>query len=98
EKVTVAGVEWQRASVANHEARKYQVDYLTGEILFQTPVTNVKVDYDYNMRYCLGFMALGGKPTANHPNYQPFEYGNSNRLDTFMRNELSGSRMPVYYP
>ncbi|MCU5501795.1 hypothetical protein OCB09_00245 [Bacillus cereus] len=98
EKVTVAGVEWQRASVANHEARKYQVDYLTGEILFQTPVTNVKVDYDYNMRYCLGFMALGGKPTANHPNYQPVEYGNSNRLDTFMRNELSGSRMPVYYP
>lgn len=98
EKVTVAGVEWKRASIANHEARKYQVDYETGEVLFQNPVTNVKVVYDYNMRYCLGFMALGGKPTVNHPNFQPVEYGNSNKLDTFMRNELAGSRMPVYYP
>jgi hypothetical protein len=98
EVVTVNGTPWERAAVADNETNKYQVDYRTGEILFEAPVQNVRVEYDYHMNYCLGFMALGGKPSPSHPNYQPVEFGNSNRLDTFMRNELPGSRMPIMYP
>jgi|GEM_PF-3510599 len=98
ETVTVNGVPWKRATVANNAQKKYQVDYRTGEILFQSPVSNVEVKYDYHMNYCLGFMALGGKPNSSHPNYQPVEFGHSNRLDTFMKNELPGSRMPIMYP
>lgn len=98
EKVKVNGEDWTRAAVADNDTKKYQVDARTGEVLFEAPVLSVQVSYDYNMNYCLGFMALGGKPTVAHPNYQPVEFGNTNKLDTFMRNELAGSRMPVHYP
>lgn len=98
EKIKVNGEDWTRAAVANNTDKKYKVDARTGEIFFEAPVTKVEVAYDYHMNYSLGFMALGGKPTAAHPNYQPVEFGNTNKLDTFMKNELAGSRMPVVYP
>ncbi len=98
ESVLVNGVKWEKSALPSHANRKYRINYRTGEILFEQPVQKVEVAYDYNMNYSLGFMALGGKPSADHPNYRPVEFGNTNKLDTFMRNELSGSRMPVHYP
>lgn len=98
ETVKVQGVAWTRSDVADKDAHTYQVSYETGEILFAAPVTQAEVSYDYHMNYCLGFMALGGKPSAAHPNFQPVEFGNSNKLDVSMQNELAGSRMPVNYP
>lgn len=98
EKVEVNGTEWTRSAVASNDSQTYQVNYRTGEVLFEQPVQKVTVAYDYHMHYALGFMALGGKPSAAHPNYQPVEFGNSDKLSTFMRNELPGSRMPIIYP
>jgi hypothetical protein len=98
EVVEVNGTIWERAVVANNNAKTYQVNYLTGEVSFELPVSKVKVSYDYHMNYALGFMSLGGKPSITHPNYQPVEFGNSDKLSTFMRNELVGARMPVLYP
>lgn len=98
EKVEVNGTVWNRSAVASNESQTYQVNHRTGEVLFEQPVQKVKVTYDYHMHYALGFMALGGKPSAAHPNYQPVEFGNSDKLSTFMRNELPGSRMPIIYP
>lgn len=98
ELVKVNGVEWKRAAKANNTSKTYQVNALTGEILFEVATKLVEVSYDYHMNYALGFMALGGKPTSSHPNYQPVEFGNTNKLDTFMKNELPNSRMPIVYP
>ncbi len=98
ESVTVKGEIWSKSTTANHLEKTYQIDYRTGEVLFEQPVQQVKVTYDYHMSYSLGFMAIGGKPSVDHENYQPVEFGNTNRLDTFMKNELAGSRMPVHYP
>jgi hypothetical protein len=98
EKVKVNGEDWTRSDVAENDTKSYQVDFRTGEVLFETPQTKVEVSYDYNMNYSLGFMALGGKPNALHPNYQPVEFGQSNKLDPDMKNEFAGSRMPIQYP
>jgi hypothetical protein len=98
EKVEVNGTAWERAAVAKHAELKYAFNARTGEVLFEQPVQLVKVSYDYNMSYALGFMSLGGKPSISHPNYQPVEFGNSDKLKTFMANEFAGARMPVHYP
>lgn len=98
EKVKVNGEAWTRSDVANNESKTYQVNFRTGEILFASPQQKVEVAYDYNMNYALGFMSLGGKPNPLHPNYQPVEFGNSNKLDIDMKNEFPGARMPIQYP
>src|SRR5690606_35180034 len=59
EKVKVNGVEWSKSPTPSHEGHKYQINYRTGEILFEQPVQKVEVTYDYHMNYSLGFMALG---------------------------------------
>lgn len=98
EVVKIAGETWKRGAVANNANKVYQVDFRTGEVLFENVQEDVEVAYDFHMNYALGFMALGGKPNASYPNYQPVEFGNSNKLDVDMKNEFAGSRMPIQYP
>ncbi|PVC75062.1 hypothetical protein C2I27_04020 [Priestia megaterium] len=98
EVVKVNGIVWKRGTAAANDTKTYKINYRTGEVLFETAQTNVEVTYAYNMSYALGFMALGGKPNAQHPNYQPVEFGNTNKLDIDMKNEYAGSRMPIQYP
>lgn len=98
EVVKVNGETWNRGVTPNNEGKVYSVNYRTGEVYFQTAQVKVEVTYDYHMNYSLGFMALGGKPSPLHPNYQPVEFGNSNKLDVDMSNELPGSRMAIQYP
>jgi hypothetical protein len=98
ESVKVNGEAFKRGVTPSNENKVYAVNYRTGEILFETVQTKVEVAYDYHMNYALGFMSLGGKPSALHPNYQPVEFGNSNKLDIDMKNELPGARMPIQYP
>lgn len=98
EVVTVNGELFQRSVAPSNTAKTYAVNYRTGEILFETAQTKVEVAYDYHMNYALGFMSLGGKRSVLDPNYQPVEFGNSNKLDIDMKNELPGARMPIQYP
>ncbi|MED3626601.1 hypothetical protein P4478_05480 [Bacillus subtilis] len=98
ETVKIDNEIWQRSNVAKNESKTYQVDFRTGKVLFETVQKSIEVSYDYHMKYALGFMALGGKPNASHPNYQPVEFGNSNKLDIDMKNEFPDSRMAIQYP
>ncbi|MCD7910966.1 hypothetical protein KC480_05430 [Bacillus velezensis] len=98
ETVKVDNEVWQRSNIAKNENKTYIIDFRTGEVFFETVQKNVEVSYDYHMTYSLGFMALGGKPNVSHPNYQPVEFGNSNKLDVDMKNEFTGSRMAIQYP
>ena len=98
EQVTVEKVAWTRSDAPSDADKHYKVDTRTGEILFESAHTEVEVAYDYNMNYALGFMALGGRPNPLHPNYQPVEFGNSNKLDPDMKNEFAGSRSPIHFP
>jgi hypothetical protein len=98
EKVKVKGESFKRGVTPSSVEKVYAVDFRTGEILFETPQTQVEVSYDYHMNYSLGFMSLGGKRSPLDPNYQPVEFGNSNKLDIDMSNELPGARMPIQYP
>ncbi|ARC67433.1 hypothetical protein B14_200222 (plasmid) [Bacillus licheniformis] len=98
ETVKIDNEIWSRSDVAKNENKTYRVDFRTGEVLFETVQKNVEISYDYHMKYALGFMALGGKPNVSHPNYQPVEFGNSNKLDVDMKNEFPDSRMAIQYP
>lgn len=98
ETVKVNGTEWKRGATPKNADLIYAIKPRTGEVLFEQPVQKVDVSYAYHMNYALGFMSLGGKPSAAHPNYQPVEFGNSDKLKTFMSNEFAGARMPVHYP
>lgn len=98
EAVTVSSEKWTRSDVAKDSTKNYQVNYRTGEILFESVQTEVEVSFDYHMNYALGFMSLGGRPNPMHPNYQPVEFGNSNKLDPDMKNEFAGTRSPIHFP
>lgn len=98
EVVKAEGMLFERADVADTATKKYQVDARTGQVLFATAVKNVEVSYDYHMNYSLGFMGLGGKRHETDPNFQPVEFGNSNKLDIDMKNEFAGSRVPIHFP
>lgn len=97
EVVRVDGVEFQRADVANSDTNHYAIDAKAGIIYFSKPAEKVEVEYDYHMHYSLGFMGIGGKPTG-HPEFQPVNFSNSNKLDVDMENEFKGARMPIQYP
>lgn len=98
EKVKVAGVDYTRADVANDVSKTYVLDAKNGMIYFETAKTLVVAEYEYAMNYSLGFMALGGKPSAGWTNYKPVEFGESDKLKTFMENELPDSRMVIQHP
>jgi hypothetical protein len=97
EVVKVGAETWKRGNVASDANKTYVIDYKTGEVKFENTKVNVTVTYDYHRKYCLGFMALGGKP-AGHPDYMPVSFSNTDKNKTDMPEELDGSRVPIMFP
>jgi hypothetical protein len=97
EVVKVGTETWKRGNVASDANKTYVIDYKTGEVKFENTKVNVTVTYDYHRKYCLGFMALGGKP-AGHPDFLPVSFSNVDKNKTDMPEEFDGSRMPIMFP
>lgn len=97
EVVKVEGEEWKKAKAPNDLNKEYAINYNTGEVLFERPVENIEVSYDYLKHYGLGYMALGSKP-ENHPDHRPVSFSESDKVLNHMENEIEGSRMPIIYP
>jgi|SRR5579875_841186 len=97
EVVTVGGESYQHGKTPSDVNKKYAIDYKLGKVYFQSAKSNVQVDYKFKVKYCLGFMGLGGKP-ASHPDYKPVTFSQIDKLKTFMENEFVGVRQLVQYP
>jgi hypothetical protein len=97
EVVKVGSETWTRGNAASDAAKTYVIDYKTGEVKFENTKINVTVTYDYHRKYCLGFMALGGKPQG-HPDYMPVSFSNADKNKTDMPEEFDGSRVPILFP
>lgn len=98
EVISVAGVVYSRSDVASDANKTYVLDAKNGALYFETAKTVILAEYQYNMNYSLGFMALGGKPAPNWTNYKPVEFGESDKLKPLMDNELPESRMSIQHP
>lgn len=97
EKVSISSTPWAKDVTPSDSALTYAVNYATGEIIFENPKSNVKVDYEYEMQYSLGFMGLGGLP-AGHPDSQPVSFSKNDKYRTKLDNEFTSARQPINFP
>ncbi|WP_067924148.1 hypothetical protein [Alicyclobacillus shizuokensis] len=97
ETVVVDGVTFKRGTSPSDAARTYTIDYGLGQIYFESAKSDVSVTYDYNIRYGLAFMGIGGKPDG-HPDYVPVAFGPSDKTKANMPEEFADARQPIQYP
>lgn len=97
ETVKVAGELWTRSHTPSNTNKTYSINYETGEIFFESAKSLVEVKYDYKTKYCLGYMALGGKPES-HPDNKPVTFTDSDKNKKDMPEEFEGARVPIQFP
>jgi hypothetical protein len=97
EVVVVGGVPYKRGLTPSTASQTYTVDYKTGQLFFDSVKAGVQVDYNYKIKYSLGFMGIGKKPTGL-PDYQPVEFTKADKLKLDMPEEFPDCRQLISYP
>lgn len=97
EVVTIGPNVWKKGVAPVDANTTYTVDAATGVLTFENAKAAVNISYDYEMKYALGFMGIGGLPEGRTP-YQPISFSKSEKFRSNLDNEFADARQPIQFP